>query len=420
MDDAEEFRVDAGCELRFETAQANQRVTCRLQQGDGSVFGTPINRLEVYTFPEGTKAAIYSQGGCKVQLRGHKNARQAESSTSSYTGLLSTLRQMREGAKRSGSAEEAPRVLVVGPTDAGKSTLCKQVLNNATSDGYGITFVDCDLGQNSITCPGSIATCWLNAGEHVDIQEGLNLLPPLAFYFGDLSVNKDNIHYYGHLCGQSYACIRANQENRTSFAPGGIVINTMGWTTSFGYQAIKLIAAAFHVNVVVVMQDSTLAEELRGDLRQQGLEPQFVEMSRPDGVVVRQQGFRREQRGLRLREYFCGVKTKLVPARVVVPIDSVSLFKIGDAGKQAQPGVPQYLSVSKQEPGPQHQLCVAAVSHAQTPDEIPHANVAGFVVILTVNLDQRELTLLSPSDTTLPRPFLVVSSQKMAYEDTLV
>eukprot|EP00662_Eupelagonemidae_sp_cell21_P016826 gene16826-55113_t len=167
------------------------------------------------------------------------------------------------------------------------------------------------------------------SSQTVDIEEGLNLMPPLAFYFGDLSVNKDNLGLYHHLCGQVFACLKANQENRTNFAPGGFV-------------ALKLIAAALHINFVVVMNDAELAKELRADLRTAGQAAEVHEMARPDGVVVRPQQFRREQRGLRLREYFCGVKTVLKPARCVVSFDKVQIYKIGATGRGCY--LPAYLA----------------------------------------------------------------------------
>jgi polynucleotide 5'-kinase involved in rRNA processing len=40
-----------------------------------------------------------------------------------------------------------PRVIVVGPTDSGKSTLTKTLLNWGVRDGWEPTFVDLDVGK---------------------------------------------------------------------------------------------------------------------------------------------------------------------------------------------------------------------------------------------------------------------------------
>jgi ATPase subunit of ABC transporter with duplicated ATPase domains len=40
-----------------------------------------------------------------------------------------------------------PRVLVVGPTDVGKSTLCRLLVNYAVRSGHTPLLVDLDVGQ---------------------------------------------------------------------------------------------------------------------------------------------------------------------------------------------------------------------------------------------------------------------------------
>jgi hypothetical protein len=43
------------------------------------------------------------------------------------------------------------------PADVGKSSLCKILLNYAVRAGWAPTFADMDIGQGSVTVPGSIA-----------------------------------------------------------------------------------------------------------------------------------------------------------------------------------------------------------------------------------------------------------------------
>lgn len=45
----------------------------------------------------------------------------------------------------------------VGPTDVGKSTLCRILCNYAVRKGRSPIFVDLDVGQNCLTVPGSIS-----------------------------------------------------------------------------------------------------------------------------------------------------------------------------------------------------------------------------------------------------------------------
>ena len=47
---------------------------------------------------------------------------------------------------------------MVGPTDSGKSSLCKVLLNYGVRNGWAPTFVDLDIGA-AVDCPGQ-AGCW--------------------------------------------------------------------------------------------------------------------------------------------------------------------------------------------------------------------------------------------------------------------
>ena len=48
-------------------------------------------------------------------------------------------------------------MLVVGPSDSGKSTLCRILCSYSARLERNITYVDVDVGQGNITVPGSIA-----------------------------------------------------------------------------------------------------------------------------------------------------------------------------------------------------------------------------------------------------------------------
>lgn len=49
-----------------------------------------------------------------------------------------------------------PVTMIVGPADVGKSTLCKVLLNYAVRRGRRPIFVDLDVGQGSLSIPGTL------------------------------------------------------------------------------------------------------------------------------------------------------------------------------------------------------------------------------------------------------------------------
>lgn len=65
--------------------------------------------------------------------------------------VLQNLRQQAKESKRAG-----PRVVVAGPTDTGKSSLCKMLLNWAVRSDHQPTYVDLDIGK-----PGSLLNWYI-------------------------------------------------------------------------------------------------------------------------------------------------------------------------------------------------------------------------------------------------------------------
>lgn len=80
---------------------------------------------------------------------------------------------------------QGPRVIVVGPTDSGKSTLARMLLSWAAKQGWKPTFVDLDIGQGSITIPGCISATPIELP--IDPVEGVPLEMPLVYFFGHVT-----------------------------------------------------------------------------------------------------------------------------------------------------------------------------------------------------------------------------------------
>ena len=69
---------------------------------------------------------------------------------------LERIRKQTEESQAEGKDTRGPVVMVVGPTDVGKSTLCRLLLNYAVRMGRRPIFADLDVGQGSIAVPGTI------------------------------------------------------------------------------------------------------------------------------------------------------------------------------------------------------------------------------------------------------------------------
>lgn len=154
INNAKKFDLEKCTELRFEVA--DDPVIIRLVQGKAELFGTELRLEQKYTFKKGDKVAIFTYHGCKIKMIGKPEVDyvSAETPMNFYINISNAL----EGArvKAATDNEHGPNVLVAGPPDVGKSTFCRILLNYAVRSGRSPVYVDLDLGQGSISIPGSI------------------------------------------------------------------------------------------------------------------------------------------------------------------------------------------------------------------------------------------------------------------------
>ncbi len=88
-----------------------------------------------------------------------------------YLNTHHVINNLRQEARASGG--QGPRVLVVGPMDSGKSSMCKLLLNWAVRAGWQPTYVDLDVGAWKSGVEGDTRGCpvWLGTA-HSCVEVG--------------------------------------------------------------------------------------------------------------------------------------------------------------------------------------------------------------------------------------------------------
>ncbi|KAA8529907.1 hypothetical protein F0562_034489 [Nyssa sinensis] len=167
-----QVKLDKECELRIELPKS----------GSPSLQGSNLQ------FLLGMEATIEMDGITETDYTAD------ETPMISYVNVHAVLEGRRNRAKASSSdsdSSQGPRVIVVGPTDSGKSTLSRMLLSWAAKQGWKPTFVDLDIGQGSITIPGCIAATPIEMP--IDPVEGIPLEMPLVYFYGHAtpSLNAD-------------------------------------------------------------------------------------------------------------------------------------------------------------------------------------------------------------------------------------
>lgn len=315
-------------------------------------------------------------------------------------------------------APTGPRVIILGPEDSGKSTLCRTLLAYAARMGWQPTWVDVDLGQGGLTPPGCVAAAPVDR-TCLSVEQGFERLAPLAYFTGAVSPSDGKLYSFAvsTLAGAVGEAQRVSAHARAS----GVIINTMGWVDGAGYALQLAVIAAFRPEVVLVMGQDKLYADLRRDLRGSTDDwaspavspssPLVLKLPRSDGVVTRSSVIRRDARSQRVREYFYGKDGALGPHLTTVPFDDVRLLKLSgvtvcvDARVCARvlwllvlyaplQGDKMTMPVGYRETDAGIRVraaevaitadlvsCLLAVSFATTPAEVPTTNVAGFILV---------------------------------------
>lgn len=403
-----EYVLQEDQELRFEAL--NDEVVVELVDGTCEAFGAELVQHKRYSVPAQSRVALFTWHGCTLELVGRPDGAYVAKHTPMviYLNTHAALEQMRQQADRDNS--RGPRIMLAGPTDVGKTSYCKVLVNYAVRLGRCLTFVDLDIGQNGISMPGSVAALYVERPG--DPIEGFDKKAPLVYHFGHKSPGV-NITFYNTVVNQLAKVVEQRCRNSKTANVGGVIINTCGWVKGDGYECLRNAAEAFEVDVIVVLDHERLYNELQKDMPQR---VKVVHQPKSGGVEERSQEARMQARRRKVRQYFYGTdKQPLFPHTVLVPFDQVHIFKIG------QPKMPDSLMPLGMKPE-DTSLKVVPVSLDQesllnrilalslcesVSDDLARTNLAGFVCVTAVNAEERTLVLLSPQPPPLPRNILL-------------
>lgn len=410
----QQFKLEKDTELRLEIPEGKGKAELVLLHGQAEVFGTELIRNKRLTFNAGSKVAVYTWHGCTVEISGPPEWSYVSKETPMvmYLNLHMALEQMRQKVENTES-DIGPRVMIVGPGDVGKSTLCQLMLNYAVRMGRRPVFVDLDVGQGYIGIPGSMGALLIE--RPADIEEGFPLQAPLVFHYGHVSPSP-NEKLYNKISSAIAEITKQRFEQNKKAQVSGCIINTCGWVTGTGYRILVHAAEEFEVNVIVVLDQERTYNDLK---KQFGNKVQIVHLPKSGGVVVRSQETRRSCRDDRVRAYFYGKKTNFYPHIFEVRFADIKVFKIG-APAVPDSCLPLGMSPDQNEtklvavqPGRELKHCVLALSAAESLEEdLVKTNIIGFVVVNEVDLDRQMMVVLSPAPRPLPRKFFLLSDVK--------
>ncbi|RAL59583.1 hypothetical protein DID88_006442, partial [Monilinia fructigena] len=351
--------------------------------GTAEIFGTELALNHSYTF-HGTKSSIYTWHGCRLEVTGPCEEYTAEETPMvSYVNTHFALENLRDEAQKAGKV--GPRVLVVGPTNAGKTSLVKLLTAYAIRMGRQPITVNTDSREGMLSFAGSMtATAFKSI---VDVEEGWGSSP---------TSGPSPVPLYKPVVTRlALAATTSRLEDDVKCRETGMIIDTPGVISQGkgGYDLISHIVSEFSVNVILVL----------------GSERLLVKLDKSGGCVDRDDAFMHQLRDATIKEYFFGdAKRTLSPHTQVVNFDELSIFKIREANSMHNMFLPggeeeaEPTQYEKVEPTPLMLHCIFAVMHASirdSQDTIRDASVMGFVYVAEVDDKKKRLKILAPLNT---------------------
>ncbi|KAH3711010.1 hypothetical protein DPMN_070509 [Dreissena polymorpha] len=378
----EDFQLVKESELRFEV-ESKSKVTLELVSGKAEIFGSElaIGKTEVAYISQETPMVVY--------LNTHV-----------------ALEQMR--MKSEEDTSRGPRIMICGPTDVGKSTLCNLLLNYGVRLGRAPMLVDLDVGQGQVSIPCTMGAFTVERPS--DLEEGFSQSAPIVFHFGHTSPTK-NLTLYNLLVARVADVINMKCDTFKKVNHSGVIINTGGWVRGSGYDSLKHTAGSFEVDIIAILDQERLYTEMKRDM------PDFVQiilLPKSGGVVERSSNQRSDARDSAIRNYFYGPKNTLFPHTFEVKCSEIKIYKIGapslpdsclPLGMKPQDNKTKLVPLLPSTSLLHH---VYSVSSAESAEEnVIEANVIGFVVFTEYHQDRNSFTVLSPAPHPLPRPILL-------------
>lgn len=217
--------------------------------------------------------------------------------------------------------------------------MCRTLANYGVRNGWSPMFVDLDLGQGSLSPPGSIAATQMT--HPISIEEEYPIKAPLVYFHGHNNPTPNPRLYKLMVENMATSLERINLKDQESNVHSGWIINTMGWTKGLGYDLLLHSIGTLRANLVIVIGDPKLSEALSYELRCKNKcekhsksvrldfdsTPQVQCIPTSSGVQIRNQSSRMYARYQRIQNYFYGIKQELRVYTHVAPIQNIKLFK---------------------------------------------------------------------------------------------
>lgn len=154
-----------------------------------------------------------------------------------YANVHFALETMRQEAARVGAGKEGPRVLILGPEDAGKTSLTKTLTGYATKMGRQPLVVNLDPAEGMLSVPGALTATAMRS--MIDVEEGWGSSPmsgpspipvklPLVYFYGLPSPLDGEGSYYKAVVSRLALAVTGRMAEDQDAREAGVIVDTPG------------------------------------------------------------------------------------------------------------------------------------------------------------------------------------------------
>ena len=326
-----------------------------------------INGTYIFT---GTKAALYTWHGCTFTVTGDVLASEytaEETPMVEYANVhfaLENLRDQNRSQNRTG-----PRLLILGPENAGKSSLAKILTGYAIRGARAPVVANLDPKEGVMSVPGTLTATVFKTLMDVESVDGWGSSPmsgpsavpvklPLVYYHGLPDVVDNEGANYKALVSRLALAVAGRLQDDSEAREAGVVIDTPGSIASgkggtVGYELISHIVSEFAVSNIVILGSERLYSDMtkRFDGKpvsssSTGETVAVIKLQKSGGCVDRDEAFMKSARAAQVKAYFFGTPDSsngvaLSPRQQQVEFRQLSLWRLkgGNADTQGAAGL---------------------------------------------------------------------------------
>jgi len=295
------------------------------------------------------------------------------------------------------------RLLLSCPPNCGLGVSYAQLLCNVVvRNGCGAILVDLDpTGQSLLNVPGVVSAVLLE--EVTSLEEGLTPYVPLVYGAGE-SPTGPRYTLAATTLAHTISALVTTERGPKALPLGGTVILCCSTDPSV-LTGVAMTYECTAVHVMVPSQGSALADAVRHNYGQNPIS--VIELP-----FVGRLNFPHVPR--RLREYFYGARTPLLPCKLSVRSVDLTLYEASGEDN----------AVHRREFSEALVRRAVAVCHAQREVEVPYCNFAGYMIVLSVVPDPidegvSEVSLAAPGPGPLPSRFLILLPAAMEPQELI-